>query len=150
MSIKEPLLPPAALQLIERFKQREASIGVIGLGYVGLPLAVVLGEAGYEIIGLDVDPAKVALLREGKNYIEDVDDEVVSRLVADGRLKATTEYVDLADVDGVSICVPTPLRQTGDPDLSFIVAVSKALREILHSGMLVILESMTLLSSSRQ
>ena len=150
MSIKESMLPPAALKLIERFKQREATIGVVGLGYVGLPLAVVLGEAGYQVIGLDVDPAKIELLRDGKSYIEDVDGENVSRLVDNGRLKFTTEYADLAEVDGVSICVPTPLRKTGDPDLSYIISVSKALREVLHPGMLIILESTTYPGTTRE
>jgi len=92
MSKKESILPPAALKLIERFKQGKATIGVVGLGYVGLPLAVVLGEAGYQVIGLDVDPAKIKLLRDGKSYIEDIGDDILSRLVDDGRLKFTTEY----------------------------------------------------------
>ncbi len=150
MSKKESILPPAALKLIERFKQGEATIGVVGLGYVGLPLAVVLGEAGYQVMGLDVDPAKIDLLRDGKSYIEDIGDEVLSRLVDDGRLKFTTEYADLAEVDGVSICVPTPLRKTGDPDLSYIISVSKALREVLHAGMLIILESTTYPGTTRE
>ena len=150
MSIKESMLPPTALKLIERFKQGEATIGVVGLGYVGLPLAVVLGEAGYQVIGLDVDPAKIELLRDGKSYIEDIDDEIMSRLVDNGHLRFTTEYADLAEVDGVSICVPTPLRKTGDPDLSYIISVSKALREVLHSGMLIILESTTYPGTTRE
>jgi UDP-N-acetyl-D-glucosamine dehydrogenase len=150
MSKKESMLPPSALKLIERFKQSEATIGVVGLGYVGLPLAVVLGEAGNQVIGLDVDPGKIKLLRDGNSYIEDVDDEIVSRLVDDGRLKFTTEYTDLTEVDGVSICVPTPLRKTGDPDLSYIISVSKALREVLHPGMLIILESTTYPGTTRE
>ncbi len=128
----------------------EIKIAVVGLGYVGLPLAVVLGEAGYQVIGLDVDPAKIDLLRDGKSYIEDIGDEVLSRLVDDGRLKFTTKYADLAEVDGVSICVPTPLRKTGDPDLSYIISVSKALREVLHAGMLIILESTTYPGTTRE
>ncbi|MCK5317273.1 MAG: UDP-N-acetyl-D-glucosamine dehydrogenase, partial [Anaerolineales bacterium] len=150
MSIKESMLPPTALKLIKRFKQGEATIGVVGLGYVGLPLAVVLGEAGYQVIGLDVDPAKIELLRDGKSYIEDIGDEIISRLVDDGRLRFATEYADLAEVDGVSICVPTPLRKTGDPDLSYIISVSKALREVLHTGMLIILESTTYPGTTRE
>ncbi len=150
MSIKESMLPPTALKLIKRFKQGEATIGVVGLGYVGLPLAVVLGEAGYQVIGLDVDPAKIELLRDGKSYIEDIGDEIISRLVDDRRLRFATEYADLAEVDGVSICVPTPLRKTGDPDLSYIISVSKALREVLHTGMLIILESTTYPGTTRE
>jgi len=150
MSKKESILPPTALKLIERFKQGKATIGVVGLGYVGLPLAVVLGEAGYQVIGLDVDPAKIDMLRDGKSYIEDIGDEILSRLVDDGTLKFTTEYADLAEVDGVSICVPTPLRKTGDPDLSYIISVSKALREVLHAGMLIILESTTYPGTTRE
>jgi UDP-N-acetyl-D-glucosamine dehydrogenase len=139
-----------ALQLLERFKEHQATIGVIGLGYVGLPLAIVLGEAGYKVIGLDVDPAKVELLREGKSYIEDISDEAVSTLVDKGLLTFTTEYADLTEVDGVSICVPTPLRKTGDPDLSYIISVSSALREIIHPGMVTILESTTYPGTTRE
>ena len=150
MSKNKSKLRSAALELIERFDKREATIGVVGMGYVGLPLAVVLGDAGYKVIGLDVDPAKVEMLREGKSYIEDIGDDLVSRLVDDGRLKFTTEYADLAEVDGVSICVPTPLRKTGDPDLSYIIAVSKSLREIIHPGMVIILESTTYPGTTRE
>ncbi|MEJ2012198.1 MAG: nucleotide sugar dehydrogenase [Anaerolineales bacterium] len=143
-------LPASARDLVAKFKQRQGQIGVIGLGYVGLPLVMALTEAGFEVIGLDADPEKVAMLQAGKSYVEDVPSEAIDRTVKNGKLKPTTDYKDLSQVDGVSICVPTPLRKTGDPDLSYIVAVSKALVPVLHAGMVVILESTTYPGTTRE
>ncbi len=143
-------LPPAAQALIDKFRTKQATIGVIGLGYVGLPLVVVLVEAGYEVIALDTDPGKIKNLRQGNSYIEDVPSASIAAAVEQGRIKPTTDYEDLRQVDGVSICVPTPLRKTGDPDLSYIVAVSKALVSILHPGMVVILESTSYPGTTRE
>jgi UDP-N-acetyl-D-glucosamine dehydrogenase len=139
-----------AQALLERFQQKEATIGIIGLGYVGLPLAMVLADGGYSVIGLDSDPEKVAELNRGKSYIEDVPSSFVKEHVEAGRFKAVTDYQALGDVQGISICVPTPLRKTGDPDLSFIIAVSKALVPILKPGMVVILESTTYPGTTRE
>jgi UDP-N-acetyl-D-glucosamine dehydrogenase len=150
MANQKPKLPPAAQALIDKFQKKQGSIGVIGLGYVGLPLVVVLAEAGYDIVALDTDPNKVKALKEGLSYIEDVSQASIAALVEAGRVKPTTSYEDLRAVDGVSICVPTPLRKTGDPDLSYIVAVSKALVGILHPGMVVILESTTYPGTTRE
>ncbi|MGD2162870.1 MAG: nucleotide sugar dehydrogenase, partial [Anaerolineales bacterium] len=147
---QEISLPPAAEKLLERFARTDATIGVIGLGYVGLPLAVVLAEAGYHVLGLDADPGKVTAINEGRSYIEDVSTDVLSRHVASGLLEATTDYADLEKVQGISICVPTPLRKTGDPDLSYIVSVAEALKEVLHPELVVVLESTTYPGTTRE
>ncbi|RPJ40540.1 MAG: UDP-N-acetyl-D-glucosamine dehydrogenase, partial [Chloroflexi bacterium] len=107
--------------LIERLHNQSAVVSVLGLGYVGLPLAVVFAEAGFKVIGVDPVQGKVEALNRGESYVMDVPEETVARLVKEGRLSATTDFSVLKDVDAVSICVPTPLRHTGDPDLSFIV-----------------------------
>ena len=143
-------LPNTARELVERFRARNATVGVVGLGYVGLPLAIVLGEAGYRVIGVDRDPEKIGKLQQGQSYIEDIPQEVLRKLVDDGRLKATTDFAALASDDGVSICVPTPLRKTGDPDLSFIVSSAQALRPVLHRGMVIILESTSYPGTTRE
>jgi UDP-N-acetyl-D-glucosamine dehydrogenase len=107
--------------LLKKITSREAVVGVVGLGYVGLPLAVALAEAGFRVIGVDVDSAKVKSLNEGKSYVEDISDNQLMPVVESGHFFATTRYRDISAVDAVSICVPTPLRKTGDPDISFIV-----------------------------
>jgi UDP-N-acetyl-D-glucosamine dehydrogenase len=143
-------LPPAAQDLIGKFKQRNATVGVIGLGYVGLPLAVVLAEGGYRVLGVDKDPRKVDGVNRGRSHVTDVPDAAVAAVVASGRLSATTAYPDLAGADGVSICVPTPLRKTGDPDLSFILDAGRELVPALHAPMVVILESTTYPGTTRE
>ena len=143
-------LPKTARELVERFRARRATVGVVGLGYVGLPLAIVLGEAGYRVIGVDRDPEKIGKLQQGQSYIEDIPQDVLRKLVDDGRLTATTDFAALASADGVSICVPTPLRKTGDPDLSFIVSSAQALRPVLHRGMVIILESTSYPGTTRE
>jgi UDP-N-acetyl-D-glucosamine dehydrogenase len=143
-------LSPIGKELVERFSKMEARVGVVGLGYVGLPLAVVLAEAGYRVIGIDNNLEKVELINQGESYIEDVPSDQISRLVAQGRLIASRNFDALEDVDGVSICVPTPLRKTGDPDLSFIISAVRSLTSILHHGMVVILESTTYPGTTRE
>jgi UDP-N-acetyl-D-glucosamine dehydrogenase len=143
-------LPPAAQALIQKFETRQAKVGVVGLGYVGLPLAVALAEAGLNVVGVDLDPEKVAALNQGKSYVEDVRNSRLSVLVESGQFTASASYDALAGVDGVSISVPTPLRKTGDPDISYIVAASQALRPHLHTGMVVILESTTYPGTTRE
>ena len=130
-------------KLIEKFKTHNATVGVIGLGYVGLPLAVAFGEAGIRVIGVDVDESKVVSINEGKSYIDDVPKNQLSKLVESGMLRATTEYQDMVQVDAVSICVPTPLRKTGDPDISYIVAAADELARVGGTGKLIVLESTT-------
>ena len=143
-------LPPAAARLIQRFENRQGRIGIVGLGYVGLPLAVSLAESGCTVIGIDQDSAKVEAIKRGESYIEDVAASQIAALVAAERLSATTSFETLAEADGVSICVPTPLRKTGDPDLSYIVSAVRALAPYLHAQMVVILESTSYPGTTRE
>jgi len=128
---------------MELIKSRKAKTGVIGLGYVGLPLAVEFGRAGYEAIGFDLDARKVNAINEGRSYIDDVPTAHVAELKAANRLRATTNFDALAEVDTINICVPTPLRKTKDPDMSYIVTAAEEIAKRLRPGQLVILESTT-------
>ena len=131
------------MELLERIASRQARIGVIGLGYVGLPLAVEFARAGFPVIGYDVDRTKVDALNAGTSYIPDVATTAVAAVVAAGTFRATTDPAALADVDVVDICVPTPLRKTKDPDLSYVVQAVEVAAKVLRRGQLVILESTT-------
>src|SRR3990172_5371265 len=111
--------------LLEQLQDHTARVAILGLGYVGLPLAVVFAEAGFEVTGIDPDQRKIDSIRDGVSHIQDVPTEQVRRLVAAGRLHATTDFSVLGQADAVSICVPTPLRKTGDPDLSFILSATE-------------------------
>ena len=130
-------------QLLDRFHRRDAKVGIVGMGYVGLPLAVEFARAGYTVIGQDVNAAKVDRLNAGASYIPDVPTEVLAPLVDSGKLCATTSYDDLRDCDAISICVPTPLRKTKDPDMSYVLAAADSVAEVCHPGLLVVLESTT-------
>ena len=130
-------------QLLDKINNKTAKVGVVGLGYVGLPLAVEKAHAGYQTIGFDVQDKKVNMVNEGKNYIGDVVDETLKKLVEDGSLKATTDFSFVKDVDTICICVPTPLDLYKQPDLSYVVSSTKSVAQYLHKGMLVILESTT-------
>jgi UDP-N-acetyl-D-glucosamine dehydrogenase len=143
-------LPDTAQWLIEHFTSRQAHIGVVGLGYVGLPLAVLLSETGFHVTGVDTDPEKVSALARGESYVEDVPTEKVARLVGEGRFVPTGSFEALAEADGVSICVPTPLRKTGDPDLSYILASVRALRGHLRRGTAIVLESTSYPGTTRE
>jgi len=136
--------------LIQRLRQREAKVAILGLGYVGLPLAVVFAEAGFEVTGIDPAPDKVEMIKRGGSHIQDVSSDQVERLVAAGKLKATTDFAALREADAVSICVPTPLRKTGDPDLSFIIDATAELTKFVHEGMVVVLESTTYPGTTRE
>ena len=131
------------MSLVEKIRAREARVGVIGLGYVGLPLAVEFAKAGLTTVAVDVDASKVERLAGGESYIADVASDEVRAVVESGHLRATTDFAVLADVDTVDICVPTPLRKTRDPDLSFVVAAVDEIARHLRAGQLVILESTT-------
>jgi UDP-N-acetyl-D-glucosamine dehydrogenase len=137
-------------KLITQLNDRSARVGVLGLGYVGLPLAVVFAEAGFHVTGIDLDPRKVDHLCQGESYIQDVPSEQVARLVTSGRLIATTDFEILREVEAVSICVPTPLRKTGDPDLSYILDATGELAKYMHPGMVVVLESTTYPGTTRE
>jgi UDP-N-acetyl-D-glucosamine dehydrogenase len=132
-----------AASLLDRIQRREARAGVIGLGYVGLPLAVEFARANLATTGFDVDARKVAAITAGRSYIPDVSTDTVAELTAAGRLAATTDLSRIAEMDTINICVPTPLRKTKDPDLSFVVSAVEAVATHLRPGMLVILESTT-------
>jgi UDP-N-acetyl-D-glucosamine dehydrogenase len=129
--------------LRSRLVDRSARVGVVGLGYVGLPLAVEFSRAGFATTGIDVDARKVAAVSEGTSYIPDVPTADVARLVTAGRLNATGDFSVIAELDTVNICVPTPLRKTRDPDMSYVVGAVEQIAKHLHPGMLVILESTT-------
>jgi UDP-N-acetyl-D-glucosamine dehydrogenase len=129
--------------LLERIRSKEAHVGVIGLGYVGLPLAVELAHAGFHVTGFDTDASKIAQINAGKSYIPDVPEADLAACVKAGTLKATTDMRDLGGMDAIDICVPTPLRKTKDPDLSYVVLAVEAVAASLKRGQLVILESTT-------
>lgn len=129
--------------LLEKLLNQTAVLGVVGLGYVGLPLAVEKAKAGYRVIGFDIQAERVRLVNQGKNYIGDVVDQELQELVAQGRLKAATDYSHIAALDAVAICVPTPLDKYQQPDISYVVNSTKQIAEYLHPGMLIVLESTT-------
>src|SRR5882672_3652961 len=129
--------------LHDRIRTRSARVGVIGLGYVGLPLAVEFARAGFTVTGFDVDGSKIAQINAGRSYIPDVTETDLAAEVRAGKLSATTDMSQLGEMDAVDICVPTPLRKTKDPDLSYIVLAVEAVAATLKRGQLVILESTT-------
>jgi UDP-N-acetyl-D-glucosamine dehydrogenase len=129
--------------IIDRIRTKQASIGIIGLGYVGLPLAVEFARAGFNVTGFDVDESKNAHIKAGWSYIPDVPDADLAAVVKAGRLRATTDMACLGAMDVVDICVPTPLRKTKDPDLSYVVKAVEAVAATLRPGQLIILESTT-------
>lgn len=135
MTIKE--------QLLAKIEQRTAVLGVIGLGYVGLPLAVEFARGGLTVIGIDVDERKIAAVNNGESYIPDVPTAVVAELVRAGKLRATTSYAAVRECDAVSICVPTPLNKTRDPDMSYVIHAAEQVTAYGHPGLLIVLESTT-------
>ncbi len=129
--------------LEEKIRSRTARVGIVGLGYVGLPLAVEFAKAGFTVTGIDVSEHKTERVNQGDSYVGDISSKVLEPLVAAGKLRATTDFSVIRDLDTINICVPTPLRKTKDPDMSYIVSSSQEISKYLHSGMLVILESTT-------
>lgn len=129
--------------LKQKLEGRKATAAVIGLGYVGLPLAMEIAAAGFKVVGIDLDRNKIADLSEGKSYILDVPSATVANAVKAGRFTPTTDFSSLRDVDTVSICVPTPLSKSRDPDISFILAATEEIRKYLHKDQLIVLESTT-------
>jgi UDP-N-acetyl-D-glucosamine dehydrogenase len=125
--------PSAQSTLTSKIHDRSARVAILGLGYVGLPLATVFAEAGFSVTGIDLDQDKVSTIHRGKSYIQDVSDDQVSRLVSSGNLEATIDFSALKDVDAVCVCVPTPLRKTGDPDLSYILDATDELAKYLQT-----------------
>jgi UDP-N-acetyl-D-glucosamine dehydrogenase len=136
--------------LLDRINDRSARVGVIGMGYVGLPLATVFAEAGFRVTGLDLDQHRMDLLNEGRSYIGDVPSDQVARLTEQGLLEGTTDFSVLTELDAISICVPTPLGQTRDPDVSYIAEATEELAQHLRAGQLVVLESTTYPGTTRE
>ena len=143
-------MTPTKDTLINSLLDHSAKIGILGLGYVGLPLAAAFGEAGFQVMGIDPDQRKVDSLNSGVSYIQDVPGKQIVKLRSTGKLSATTDFSELIHCDAVSICVPTPLRKTGDPDMSFIVSATDELAKYIHSGMIIVLESTTYPGTTRE
>ncbi|MBK6709148.1 MAG: nucleotide sugar dehydrogenase [Candidatus Promineifilaceae bacterium] len=129
--------------LLDKIANRQAKLSVIGLGYVGLPLSIAFAQAGIEVIGIDVDARKVSMLNAGQSYVEDVADSQLLPLVQAGSFRASTDFADLMQVDAIAICLPTPLGETKDPDISFIINATDNIAHYGATGKLVILESTT-------
>ncbi|UCF67125.1 MAG: nucleotide sugar dehydrogenase [Acidobacteriota bacterium] len=129
--------------LLDKISVRSARVGVVGLGYVGLPLAEVFARAGFPVTGFDVEAGKIAMIEAGRTYIEDLTHDQIAAQVQSGRLRATTDFDGLTSMDVVVICVPTPLRKTLDPDISYVVTAAGEIRQRLRPGQLVVLESTT-------
>jgi len=136
--------------LIAKAERRQILFGIVGLGYVGLPLAVELSRAGYRVLGFDVNPDVVEGLNEGRSHVKDVTDAQLQRAMECGRFSATTDMSRLSEPDAISICVPTPLSKFKDPDVSFIVAATEAVKKRLRRGQAIILESTTYPGTTRE
>ncbi len=136
--------------LIRKIEAREARIGLVGLGYVGLPLAVEFAEAGFSVVGFEVSRDKVEAVKRGESYVGDIPSDQLKGVVDAGRLTATLDYARLDDADAICICVPTPLNKTGDPDVSYIMAVTESVRRTIRPGQLIVLESTTYPGTTRE
>jgi UDP-N-acetyl-D-glucosamine dehydrogenase len=142
--------PADVAAIRRRFLARDARIGVIGLGYVGLPLVGAIAESGFTVVGFDVDGEKVAALNAGRSYIRHIADANIAALVKERRFSAVTDFAQLASVDAVLICVPTPLTRHREPDLSYIVRTTEAIAPHLRRGQLIVLESTTYPGTTRE
>ena len=138
------------MKLNEKIKNKSAKIGVIGLGYVGLPLAIEFVQAGFEVFGIDIDEVKINLINNKKNYIKDVDDDILKKAVLDKKLIATSDFSIVKKLDSISICVPTPLNKQKDPDISYIISVMDKIKKYIHEDMSIILESTTYPGSTKE
>ena len=132
-----------ATTLEEKIKSRTARVGIIGLGYVGLPLAMEFAKAGFSVTGIDIQPSKVTQLNSGQSYVQDVPSDTLRKWVSEGKFRATSDFSVISDLDTINIAVPTPLRKTKDPDMSYIVSACQATAKYLRPCKLVILESTT-------
>src|SRR5450432_4753562 len=135
--------PTASQAIAEKIRTRSARVGIVGLGYVGLPLAVEFAKAGFTVTGIDVSAEKVRRVNAGDSYVGDIPSAILAPLVEAGKLRATTDFGVVRELDTVNICVPTPLRKTKDPDMSYIVNACQEIAKHFHPGVLVILESTT-------
>jgi len=143
--------PSVSIEILEqKLRDRSANLGVIGLGYAGLPLAVEMAHQGFRVTGIDIDGRRVESVNSGISYIPDVAEKVLFDLVTKGRIRATQSFSAVEALDAISICVPTPLRKTKDPDLSYVVAAAEAVRNHLKPGKLIVLESTTYPGTTRE
>ena len=133
----------AAATLKEKIRSRQARVGIVGLGYVGLPLAVEFAKAGFSVTGIDLSEEKTRRVNAGESYVGDISTATLSELVKAGKIAATSDFSLVGELDTINICVPTPLRKTKDPDMSYIVSACQEIVKYFHQGMLVILESTT-------
>jgi UDP-N-acetyl-D-glucosamine dehydrogenase len=140
----------AGRQLREKLQAKEATIGVVGLGYVGLPLAVEYGEQGFDVVGIDLDEERIGRLNRGENYIDDISDAAVRQLADDGALQGDTTFDRCGDIDVFYVCVPTPVTEQKEPDVSYIEAATTSIAEHLRPGQLVILKSTTYPSTTEE
>jgi len=138
------------MKLNEKIKNKSAKVGVIGLGYVGLPLAIEFAKSGFDVIGIDIDVSKINLINDGKNYIKDIDNNTFKEVIESKKFCATSDYSTVIELDSISICVPTPLNKQKDPDITFIVSVMDKIKKYLHEDMAIILESTTYPGSTRE
>ncbi len=138
------------MQLKDRIIEKNTTVGIIGLGYVGLPLAVRFASAGFQVTGIDIDEGRVTKVNQGKSYVPDVRKAEIKKLVSQGSLRATMDYQILRDLDALIVCVPTPLRKTKDPDISYIVEAVGEVRKHLREGHIVVLESTTYPGTTRE
>src|ERR1700726_1259340 len=142
--LETPFVIDAPAQILaEKIRTRRARVGVVGLGYVGLPLAVEYAKAGFTVTGIDLNEEKVRRVNAGDSYVGDISSATLAPPVASGKLRATTDFAAVLDLDTINIAVPTPLRKTKDPDMSFIVSACQETAKYLRPGKLVILESTT-------
>src|SRR5688500_12352150 len=137
-------------QLLQKIEKRQAKIGVIGLGYVGLPLAVEFARAGFTVLGYDVSERVVRLVNDGHSHIKDVASKDVAEFVNSGKLSATTDAKRLSEPDAISIAVPTPLSKTRDPDMSYVLAATEVVANVARSGQVIVLESTTYPGTTRE
>jgi UDP-N-acetyl-D-glucosamine dehydrogenase len=129
--------------LLSKITNRELKLGIVGLGYVGLPLAVAFAQEGFTVTGIDTSAWKVTEINNGHSYVEDVHDAVIRPLVQSGKLHTSTDYADLVNANAIIICVPTPLRKTKDPDISYIIDACERILRIGSTDKLIVLESTT-------
>ncbi|MDQ3964064.1 MAG: nucleotide sugar dehydrogenase [Actinomycetota bacterium] len=141
-AVVRPVMEQSVEELVGAIERHDARVAIVGLGYVGLPVAVEFAEAGFDVIGIDLDDVKVASLNAGESYLVDVPSERIAPLVGSGRLQGSTGFVDASDADAILICVPTPISD-GTPDLSRVVAATASVAQVLKRGALVVLESTT-------
>src|SRR3974377_1640379 len=143
MAEPQVVIAPIAQELEEKIRTRPARVGIVGLGYVGLPLAVEFAKAGFTVTGIDVSESKARSVNGGESYVGDIPSATLAPLVEAGKLRATSDFSAVRDLDTINICVPTPLRKTKDPDMSFIDSACQEIERYFHPGLLVILESTT-------